>query len=207
MDITLSQEGELNPGIEATALVARELEGRDGLRDTVLLLKEQLELKDLNKSYLGGFSSYAIFLMVLACMNYLNKDANKITSSECLKALVDFYTSRRFDPKKNVIGVGANGVTIRQVEDYPSTIIDPNLPLKIIDPTCGRQIRASFTKLPLLMELFADIRNHFAAINESMRLQASTYQEKKDLKAAVARGEEVEKLLILLGRDLRGIRD
>ena len=63
-------QSKVHLGFKACTLVKNYLNRYSGLKELILPLKKFLSLHDLDQPYRGGLSSYALFTMVVAFMNF-----------------------------------------------------------------------------------------------------------------------------------------
>ena len=151
---------------ETLDYVKNSLNKYKNLRPIFLFLKRYFKVIKLNKSYLGGLSSYSLFLMSLAFIK--NKNDNKKLGL-LLYLLLDFYS--KFNFKNFVINVESQIIynNINNIEDYDNIIEDH---IKILDPITKNNVaKSSFKDI--------EIKNAFLSAKNKIKINIYQFEQNK----------------------------
>jgi len=83
-------------GIECVEMVKKELEEYPVLEKLILVLKHMLKSSELNDPYKGGLSSYGLFLLLLAYLQWFPDEKNEPSIGKLLIKILQFYSQFDF---------------------------------------------------------------------------------------------------------------
>ncbi|MCQ2821536.1 MAG: nucleotidyltransferase domain-containing protein, partial [archaeon] len=127
------------------------------IRPLVIFIKKYLQAKDLNSYYTGGFSSYAIFILVTAFIRVKYSMLQNLSYAHLSNALMwflEFFC--RLDFSKFCFDLNDDFPITMNNEEDPISILDPITNLNIGKGSCKfMDIQRSFT------ELIYNLRNKY----------------------------------------------
>ena len=96
VDITLWSEN--HNGLPCVKLVKSYLAESQIIEPLILVLKQMLKVWGFNDAYTGGLSSYALFLMIVSCLQEKRKPTMKseVNMGETLLELIRYYAQLDF---------------------------------------------------------------------------------------------------------------
>ena len=169
-DENINNEKLINNKVSSVAYVKEQILKYPEVKFILRVLKRYFYIKKMNTSFLGGISSYNLFLLLLSYAIFNRKDKNneKINLGKFFFDFLEFFTSFNF--KECIIDVGSKIIT--NFSFYPYGYLDINnekikdygygKSLVIIDPLTGANASRSSYRIDEIQTTFYDAWEFFS---------------------------------------------
>ena len=127
------------------------------IKPILILLKRYFYIKNMNSSFVGGLSSYNLFLLILSYSKYTNITQNKIDNlGDFLIQFLSFF-GQIFDFKNSTVNINSPCI----YEPNNSINYNSGKTLTILDPLTGLNASKSSYKIFEIQKMFYNAYNFF----------------------------------------------